>query len=156
MLFRLTLAAISLTFFVFCTITQRANPVGGLRISATEICVVEKLDVREDFRAALLVSLRQKGFSTRVLPEGSPFDHCPLALTYNAKYSWDFKMYMAWAELIAYKEGARVGDALYSAPVRRRSISDSRWLLLRDGFGFLARPPVLRGTPSSASPSSVV
>ena len=51
-----------------------------------------------------------------MLPQGSPFDHCPLALIYNAKYSWDFRMYMSWAELIAYKEGARVGDALYSAP----------------------------------------
>ena len=95
MLFRLTLATISLTSLVSCTITQSANPVTGLRISGNEICVVEKLDVREDFRAALLVSLRQKGFSTRVLPEGSPFDHCPLALTYDAKYSWDFKTYMA-------------------------------------------------------------
>ena len=116
MAFRLTLATISLTLLVSCTITQRANPVPGLRISATEICIVEKLDVREDFRTALLVSLRQKGFSTRVLPQGSPLDQCPLALTYNAKYSWDFEMYMAWVELIAYKEGVRAGDALYSAP----------------------------------------
>jgi hypothetical protein len=116
MLFRLMLATISLALLVSCTITQRANPVGGLRISATEICVVEKLDVREDFRGALLASLRQKGFSTRVLPQGSAFGHCPLVLTYNAKYSWDFKMYMAWAELIAHKDGVRAGDALYSAP----------------------------------------
>jgi hypothetical protein len=114
--FRVTLVTISLTLLVSCTITQRANPAAGLRVSATEICVIEKLDVREDFRAALLASLRQRGFSVRLLTQGSPFDDCPLALTYNAKYSWDLKTYMAWAELIAYKDGVRAGDALYSAP----------------------------------------
>jgi hypothetical protein len=101
MVFRVTLVTISLTLLVSCTITQRANPAAGLRVSATEICVIEKLDVREDFRAALLASLRQRGFSVR---------------PYNAKYSWDLKTYMAWAELIAYKDGVRAGDALYSAP----------------------------------------
>ena len=113
---RVTLATISLMFLVSCTVTQHANPVVASRVSATEICVVEKLDVREEFRSALLASLGKEGFSARILPEGSPFDRCPLALTYNAKYSWDFVIYMAWAELIAHKQGARAGDALYSAP----------------------------------------
>jgi hypothetical protein len=116
MRFRLALAAASLALLVSCTITQRANPVTGLRVSAAEICVVEKPDVREHFHSTLLNSLRQRGFSTRVLPPGSAFDHCPLALTYDARYSWDFKVYMAWAELIAHAAGVRVGDALYSAP----------------------------------------
>ena len=99
-----------------CTITQYANPVETLIVSGAEVCVLEKLDVREDFRSALLVSLRRRAFAPRILRQGSSLDQCPLALFYNAKYSWDFVMYMGWAELVAYESGVRAGDALYSDP----------------------------------------
>jgi hypothetical protein len=99
-----------------CTITQTSNPVAEPVVSGAEICVVEKLDVREDFRSALITSLRQRNFRIRPLKQGTAYEPCPLALSYNAKYSWDFVMYMAWAELTVYKKGTQVGDALYSAP----------------------------------------
>jgi len=80
------------------------------------MCVIEKLDVRSDFRTALFAALEGRKFSVRSVPKGSATDECEYALAYDAKYSWDFKPYLAWAEVIAYRKGARVGDALYSAP----------------------------------------
>ena len=99
-----------------CTITQEANPVQGLATSPSELCVIEKRDVRQDFRDALLAELGARGFPVRELPEGSPVDTCEWVLTYDARYSWDFVIYMAWAEIVAHRGGSRAGDALYSAP----------------------------------------
>ena len=113
---RLLLAAAVVLALSSCTITQTANPVIGLRDSAVEICVVEKPDVRADFQDELLAALERRGLSSRVLPAGSPVTACPVSLTYNAKWSWDFVLYMAWAEIVVYRDGTRVGDALYSAP----------------------------------------
>lgn len=99
-----------------CTITQEANPVRGLPAPPPEMCVIEKADVRSDFRTALLAALEARGFSVRSLPGGAATDRCEYVLRYDAKYSWDFVLYMAWAEVIAYRNGTRAGDALYSAP----------------------------------------
>ena len=114
--FRLFLLLAMAALLTSCTITQTANPAVLQRAPGEPICVIEKLDVREDFRTALLTSLRTEGFDPRILPEGSGVEECPLSLSYNARYSWDFVLYMAWAELKAYKAGELVGDALYSAP----------------------------------------
>jgi len=113
---RLLITAVAVLLLPSCAITQVANPVIGFRDSTEEICIVEKSDVRAGFQDELLAAVERRGISPRVLPAGSPVTTCPVSLTYNAKWSWDFVLYMAWAEIILYRDGVRVGDALYSAP----------------------------------------
>src|SRR3990167_855626 len=48
-------------------------------------------------------------------PESNPAS-CPLTTTYVGRWSWDFKLYMAYAEIVVYRNGIRAGDALYKAP----------------------------------------
>ena len=110
------IAAVAVLFLTACTITQTANPVSGIRNSAIVICVIEKSDVRAVFQKELVAALERRDITSRLLPGGSPISACPVALTYNAKWSWDFKPYMAWAEIVVYRDSARWGDALYSAP----------------------------------------
>jgi len=81
------------------------------------------VDVRAVFQDELLAALERRGLSSRVLPAGSPVTTCPVSLTYNARWSWDFVLYMAWAEVVVYRDGARAGDALYSAPRARSSFT---------------------------------
>jgi len=113
---RLLVIAAAVLFLPSCTITRTANPVLGLRDSAAEICIIEKPDVRAGFQEELVAALEKRNFSSRILPVGSPVVTCPVSLTYNARWSWDFVLYMAWAEIVVYRNGVRAGDALYSAP----------------------------------------
>jgi hypothetical protein len=113
---RLLVVAAAVLLLPSCTITRTANPVLGLRDSAAEICIIEKPDVRAVFQEELRAALEKRNLSTRILPVGSPVTACPVSLTYNARWSWDFVLYMAWAEIVVYRDGARAGDALYSAP----------------------------------------
>ncbi len=99
-----------------CAITQTANPVLGLRKSSEEICAIEKRDLRAEFSEELRSALESRAMSLKMLPPGSPLDSCPVTISYNAKWSWDFVTYMAWAEILVYRDGKKAGDALYAAP----------------------------------------
>lgn len=113
---RRLVASATLLLASSCTITQTANPVIGLRDSSVQICVIEKLDVRPVFRDELVRAIQEHGFSVRILPPDAPVEACSLSMTYDAKWSWDFVPYMAWAEITVYRDGQRAGEALYSAP----------------------------------------
>jgi len=51
-----------------------------------------------------------------MLPPAAPVASCPLTSTYYALQSWDFTPYLSHAVIVVYRDGARVGDALYDAP----------------------------------------
>jgi hypothetical protein len=110
------IAGVAVLVLTACAITQTANPVAGIRNSGIEACITDKADVRAVFQQELIAALERRGITTRVLPENSLVSSCPVSLTYNARWSWDFKPYMAWAEIVVYRDNARMGDALYSAP----------------------------------------
>jgi hypothetical protein len=87
-----------------------------VRGSNDTICIINKPDVREEVQKELVAALGRRSLASKVLNPGSPVSSCPVTLTYDAKFSWDFVTYMAWAEVIVYQQGVRSGDALYSAP----------------------------------------
>jgi hypothetical protein len=99
-----------------CSVKFSANPPANLNMNTNEICVIKDKDTREEFITAYQLALEKKGFIVRVLDPGADINSCPLASTYTGSWSWDFVMYMAAAEIIIYKNGTRVGDALYDAP----------------------------------------
>ena len=109
----------TLLFFLFligCSVKFSANPPANLNMTTNEICVIKNQDTNDEFLPAYQLALENKGFVVRVLDPEADIDTCPLTSTYAGSWSWDFVMYMAAAEIIIYKNGIRVGDALYDAP----------------------------------------
>jgi hypothetical protein len=99
-----------------CSVKYTANSVTNLDMSSKEICVIEDTRVRESFLPAYRTALEKKGFIVRVLIPGSDIASCPLTSTYTGRWSWDFVLYMAYAEIVVYRNGTKAGDALYKAP----------------------------------------
>lgn len=95
-----------------CTITRDVRPV-SLTDGEREVCIVEDPAVREGFLQAYRGRLEQKGYAVRVLPKGSPVTACPVTSTYMGRWSWDLAIYLNYAEIIVYRDGAQIGRALY-------------------------------------------
>lgn len=106
-----------------CSVKYAANPVKSLDMSSKEICIIEDTSVRAEFLSEYRSALEKKGFQVRVLNTGSSISACPLTSTYIGKWSWDFVVYMATAEIVIYRNGTKVGDALYDAPKAGSSLT---------------------------------
>lgn len=110
------IAVVSLLGLGGCTITQTATPVLLGDSEAKQICVVADPRVFQDFLPTYMSALKSKGFSVDVLPAGSPLTSCRMTSTYFALRSWDFVTYMSHALIVVYRDGAKIGEALYDAP----------------------------------------
>lgn len=106
----LPLAALLLTG---CAITQNVTPVS--RPLQREICVIENPDVRPGFLTAYSGALTEKGLQPRTVERTSPLNVCPLTSRYIANWRWDMALYMAFAELTVYENGAEIGKATYDS-----------------------------------------
>ena len=104
-------AAVALTA---CAIKQDVRPVMGLQ-AGEEVCIVEAPAVREGFVKELQESLARRGFEPRLLPEGTSPRECPLVVTYTARWSWDLTIYMSFAEINVFRDGALAGSAKYDS-----------------------------------------
>jgi hypothetical protein len=98
-----------------CSIKQNVTPVTSAALRTTEICVRENGSVRTGFLEAYRQALEARGFSVRVIDSGAGVTACPLLTTYLANWRWDFTMYMAYAEMIVYRDGQEAGRAVYDA-----------------------------------------
>ena len=112
----LAAGALFMAMLCGCTVTYNANPVSIADLDPREICVIEDTRVNASFLPAFRRALERKGFSVRVLPSNSPVSTCPLTSTYVATWSWDFVPYMAYSNIVVYRDGNRVGEAVYDAP----------------------------------------
>jgi len=97
------------------SISQKVQPVALSGSEAREICVVENSDVKHEFLASYTGALARKGFSVRVLPQGTAPGACPLTTTYDAKWQWDLALYLSFALLKVYHNNRLEGEALYDA-----------------------------------------
>ena len=107
------LAPLATLLLSACAIHQTVKPVPQGRY--TEICVVESPSVRKGFLDEYKRALEANGLVVRLLPMVTPVDTCPLVSTYNARGSWDLRLYMAYAELKVFVDGKPAGEALYDA-----------------------------------------
>jgi len=114
---RLGLAYLLLLVFVFagCAITQEVKPVALAQLPTKEVCIRENRDVRPGFLDAYKKALTDKGLSVRVIDPEAGVTACPLLTTYVANWRWDFTMYMAYAQMVVYRDGVEVGKAVYDA-----------------------------------------
>ncbi len=99
-----------------CSVKYTANPVANLEMNSKEICIIEDPRVIGHFLPAYRTALENKGFAVRVLSPGSDIASCPITSTYTARWRWDFVPYMAYAEIIVYRNGTKAGGALYKTP----------------------------------------
>jgi len=96
-----------------CSIQQSVEP--SSVSSGNELCIVENAAVREGFIAELKSSLNTNGVRYKILPENSPITACEWTATYIARWSWDVTIYMSYAEIKVFRNGALDGSALYDS-----------------------------------------
>ena len=96
-----------------CTILQNVTPYRSGDIQ--EICIIEDPAVRAGFLKAYKRALREKGYKIRILGEHANLDDCELTSTYMGRWSWDMALYMALAEIKIFRNGEKVGEAIYDS-----------------------------------------
>ena len=96
-----------------CTIVQNVTPYRSSDIQ--EICIIEDPAVRAGFLRAYKRVLREKGYRIRILEEHANLDDCELTSTYMGRWKWDMALYMALAEIKIFKNGEKVGEAIYDS-----------------------------------------
>jgi hypothetical protein len=111
---RALLAALISVALVGCAIKQNVRPVE--RFEGKEVCIVENKAVKQEgFLATYQRALAEKGYTVRVLPPGSSTSTCPVTSTYTANWRWDLALYLAYADIIVYKNGTQSGEAIYDS-----------------------------------------
>ena len=101
------------TSLIGCAIHQNVRPVE--RLEGREICIIENPAVRATVVEAYKRSLTNKGFVVRQLPASAAITQCPITSTYNANWRWDLALYMAYADIRIFSQGAQVGQATYDS-----------------------------------------
>jgi hypothetical protein len=116
---------LALTALCGCATTQRVTALE--KTPTDEVCIVENPAVRREFVMAYQRSLTQLGYRPRLLPPGSAVTDCPLTSTYVARWSWNgaradgYNLYMGYAEIRVFADGAQAGEALYDVAWGDRS-----------------------------------
>lgn len=98
-----------------CTIQQQITPVDRAVLADPVVCIIEDPAVRPGFLAEVLKALRDLGYSTQQLPPDASVTECATVMTYTARWSWDLTIYMSYARIVVYSDGAKAGEALYDA-----------------------------------------
>jgi hypothetical protein len=98
-----------------CSIKQDVKPVTPADLATRAICIRQNPAVREAFLEAYRQALEGKGFSVRIVPASAGIGECPLLTTYTANWRWDLALYLAYAEMVVYRESRPVGKAVYDA-----------------------------------------
>lgn len=98
-----------------CSIKQEIKPLKLADLSAKEICIRDNPEVRPGFIEAYRSRLEAKGFKVTILGREAPVSSCPLTSTYTANWRWDLLLYLAYAEILVYRDGQVVGRALYDS-----------------------------------------
>lgn len=109
---KLMLAAVAVVLVAGCAISQKVEPA---RLASRDICVVQNSKVRDTFRDAVAMNVREKGYNVKIAAEDATAADCPARIMYSANWTWDMAMYMRRAELIVFQGSGIAGRALYDA-----------------------------------------
>jgi hypothetical protein len=96
-----------------CTITQNIEPAELTK--GSEICIIENTAVKADFLKEFTSALSSKSIAHRVVTPDSVPESCEWTATYLAKWSWDLRSYMAYAEIKVFHNGSLDGKAVYDS-----------------------------------------
>lgn len=101
--------------FAACSIKQEVRPLRLAGGTGNVICIRNNPAVREGFLQAYRTRVESKGFTVRVLSPDAAVRSCSLTSTYTANWRWDLALYMAYAEILVYRDGEVIGRALYDS-----------------------------------------
>ena len=96
-----------------CSITQTVEPADIPK--GKELCILEDSSVREGFLAEFQSILASKGIAHRLIRDTKDVRACEWTATYLARWSWDWTIYMSYAEIKIYHNGALDGEAIYDS-----------------------------------------
>ncbi|MDQ1812183.1 Sbal_3080 family lipoprotein [Massilia sp. CCM 9210] len=113
MISRLACISVALLALSGCAIHQNVKPVE--RFDSKVVCIVDNPSVRATFFDAYERALTNKGYEVKKLASGASLVECPLTSTYTATWRWDLAMYMAYADIVVYKNAKPAGKATYDA-----------------------------------------
>lgn len=109
-----------------CSIKQTVTPVSLSPAIEPVICMIPAEGLRPGFQASYERLLREKGFQIRQLATNSNPASCPLSTTYIGRWSWDFTIYMSYADIRVFQNGVQVGQAEYDS--RSGSMTFSKFI----------------------------
>ena len=101
--------------FTACAIKQEVRPVGLAERGDKRLCIRENPDVKRGFLETYRSRVESKGFTVTLLGPDAPVTACPLTSTYTANWRWDLLLYMAYAEILVYRNGEVAGRATYDS-----------------------------------------
>ena len=101
--------------FTACSIKQEIRPVGLADLTVKEICIRDNPAVRPTFVEAYRSRMESKGFKVTLLERDAAVTACPLTSTYTANWRWDLALYLAYAEILVYRNGQVIGRASYDS-----------------------------------------
>ncbi|SCA56638.1 conserved exported hypothetical protein [Candidatus Terasakiella magnetica] len=87
-----------------------------LKYSGSQIVVIKDNDTREGFLQSMKSWLAQNKYDFAVSEDGSKHDHKKVTLEYEGHWGWDLALYLKDAEIKAYSDGQRIGEASYKVP----------------------------------------
>lgn len=98
-----------------CSIKQNVTPARFEASQAPQICMIPAKGLRQSFHEAYKAQLERKGFEVIEKPSASSPGICPLSTQYTANWNWDLAMYMSYADIRVFQQGAQIGHANYDA-----------------------------------------
>lgn len=96
-----------------CARKQEVNPLRS-EIEG-KICIIEDIKVREGFLPVLKSALEELGYQVSIVSPNSAISNCETTVTYKGLWSWDVTIYLGYANISAYKNGALIGSAEYKS-----------------------------------------
>lgn len=97
-----------------CAIHQTVKPMDAL--DDAQVCIVANPAVKmPGFLDTYRRVLQQKGYQVKMLEPNSSLVECRVTSTYTANWRWDMAMYMAFADIVVYKDGKPDGRATYDS-----------------------------------------
>ena len=95
-----------------CTIVQTIEP--AEIDSNAKICIVENPTVREGFLQELKKVLGELNIDY-IVTDNSGARDCKWELSYVARWSWEYALYLSYAEISVFKHGSLDGRAYYDS-----------------------------------------
>ncbi|EOU2464899.1 Sbal_3080 family lipoprotein [Vibrio navarrensis] len=89
-----------------------------------EITIVKDDATREIFLDSMQEWCLDTAHKCTVVSDGTPPKSSELTLTYVSRWSWDFRTFIADAQVKAYKNNEKVGEVEFNAP---NSASTDKW-----------------------------
>lgn len=135
------LAALPLLAAAGCTTYQTVSPVDPVDSIAaiqagqsTLFCVIDNPVVGSAFIDSFRTSLIRRGFDVKLLPPGAPVASCPLSASYYVTRQTVWRPFVASADITIYRNGERVGKAIYDAQrgaggINVSNFADPAWVI---------------------------